>query len=103
MAVERQQVGLCLAYMQVQQVQDDANVVHLIQRRRRRRAPGRKRVWVRQWLDVDRRLQYGHYHRLMCELRYEDLVSYFNFLRVTPDMFEELLDRLCPLFTSWAE
>ena len=25
-------------------------------------------------------LQYGHYHRLMYELRYEDPVSYFNFL-----------------------
>ena len=40
----------------------------------------RRRVWVRQWLDVDRMLQYGHYHRLMYELRYEDPVSYFNFL-----------------------
>ena len=39
----------------------------------------RRRVWVRQWLDVDRMLQYGHYHRLMYELRYEDPVSYFNF------------------------
>ena len=39
MAVERQQAGLFLAYMHVQQVQDDANAVHLIQRRRRRRAP----------------------------------------------------------------
>ncbi len=73
------------------QVQDDANVVHLIQRRRRRRAPRGWRVWVRQWLDVDRRLQYGHYHRLMYELRYEDPASYFNFLRVPPDMFDELL------------
>ena len=33
----------------------------------------RRRVWVRQWLDVDRMLQYGHYHRLMYELRYETL------------------------------
>ena len=39
MAVERQQAGLFIAYMHVQQVQDDANAVHLIQRRRRRRAP----------------------------------------------------------------
>ena len=80
MAVERQQAGLFLAYVHVQQVQDDANVVHIIQRRRRRRAPGRRRVWVCQWLDVDRRLQYGHYHRRMYDLRYEDPASYFNFL-----------------------
>ena len=80
MAVERQQAVLFIAYMHVQQVQDDANVVHIIQRRRRRRAPRRRIVWVRQWLDVDRRLQYGHYHRLMYELRYEDPASYFHFL-----------------------
>ena len=92
--------GLFLAYMQVQQVQDNANVVHLIQRRRRRMAPRRRRVWVRQWLDVDRRLQYGHYHRLMCELRYEDPSSYFNLLRVPPNMFDELLESLGPLITK---
>ena len=80
MDVERQQAGLFIAYMHVQQVQDDANSVHLIQIRRRRRAPRRRKVWVRQWLDVDRRLQYGHYHPLMYELRYEDPASYFNFL-----------------------
>ena len=86
--------------MHVQQVQNDANVMHLIQRRRRRRAPRRRRVWVRQRLDVDRRLQYGHYHRLMYELRYEDPASYFNFLRVPPDMFDELLGRLGPLIAK---
>ena len=36
----------------------------------------------------------------MCELRYEDPASYFNFLRVPPDMFDELLDRLGPLITK---
>ena len=44
----------------------------------------RSRVWVRQWLDVDRRLQHGHYNRLMHELRYKDPGSYFNFPRVPP-------------------
>ena len=97
MAVERQQSGLFLVYMHVQQVQDDSNVVHLIQRRMRRRASRRGRVWVRQWLDVDRRLQHGHNHRLIYELRYNDPASYFNFLRVPPDMFDELLSRLGPL------
>ena len=41
-----------------------------------------------------------HYHRLICELRYEDHASYFNFLRVPPEMFDELLDRLGPLITK---
>ena len=100
MAVECQQAGLFLANMHVQQVQNDANAVHLIQRRMRRRAPSRRRVWVRQWLDVDRRLQYGHYHRLMYGLRYKDSASYFNFLRVPPNMFDELLGRLGPLIAK---
>ena len=94
MAVERQQSGLFLVYMHVQQVQDDSNVVHLIPKRMRRKAPRRMRVWVRQWLDVDRRLQHGHYHRLMYGLRYKDSASYFNFLHVPPDLFDELLGRL---------
>jgi hypothetical protein len=58
--VVRHQAGLLLAYMHVQQVQDDAKVVDLIHRRRRRKAPMHRRVWVRQWLDVGTRLQYGH-------------------------------------------
>ena len=36
----------------------------------------------------------------MCELRYEDPASYFNILRVPPDMFDELLDTLGPLITK---
>lgn len=36
----------------------------------------------------------------MPELRYEDPASYFNFLRVPPVMFDELLDRLRPLITK---
>ena len=32
----------------------------------------------------------------MYELRYEDNASYFNFLRVPPDMFDDLLGRLGP-------
>ena len=79
MTVERQQAGPFLAYLHVQQVQNDANAVHLIQRRMRRRAPRRRRIWARQWLDVDRRLQYGHHHRLMYELRYEDHSASFMY------------------------
>ena len=36
----------------------------------------------------------------MYELRYEDPVSSFNFLRVPPDMFDELLGRLGPLIAK---
>ena len=32
--------------------------------------------WVRPWLSAERRLQYGHYDRLLAELRIE---AFFNF------------------------
>lgn len=64
----------------------------------RRRRP--RRWWVRPWLDADRRLNYGHYNRLMEELRLEDCESFRNFLRVEPAMFDELLNRIGPRITK---
>jgi hypothetical protein len=59
---------------------------------RRRRRP--KRFWVRSWLTANRRLQFGHYDQLMRELRMEDTSSFFNYLRMEPQMFDELLHRV---------
>ena len=48
----RQQAGLLLVFMQVQQYQNAADAVHIIiGRRRQRRAQRRRRLWVRPWLD----------------------------------------------------
>ena len=38
---------------------------------------------VRPWLSAERRLQYGHYDRLVAELRIE---AFFNFMRIPPEM-----------------
>jgi hypothetical protein len=43
------------------------------------------------WLSAERRLQFGHYDRLM-----EDQQSFFNFLRMPPEMFDELVNRVGP-------
>ena len=51
---------------------------------------------MRPWLDADRRLQYGHFYRLMEESRLEDGDSFRNFLRMEPAMFDELLHRIRP-------
>ena len=64
--------------------------------RRRRRPPA---FWVRPWLAAPRRLIYGHYHCLMRELRIEDTASFFNFMRMDPQMFDELVERLSPRIT----
>ncbi len=64
-----------------------------VQRRRRRRT-----VWVRPWLE--RRVELGQYTRLLEELRVEDVRAFKNFLRMDPDMFHELLDRMVPRLTK---
>ena len=57
----------------------------------RRKHKGRpKRYQTRPWLVEERRRLYGHYSRLMEELRVEDPQS-FNYLRMEPAMFDELV------------
>lgn len=67
------------------------------QRRRRRR---RRRWWVRPW--IARRPAQGIYSNLMVELRAEDPASFVNYLRMPPEMFDELLTRLRPRLTKQA-
>ena len=55
-------------------------------------------MWVRPWLE--RRIELGQYTRLMEELRVEDVPAFKNFLRMGPDMFQELLQRLVPRLTK---
>ena len=49
---------------------------------------------MKPWLS--RRLDYGHYDRLMRELEAEDVVSFRNFVRMDPAMFKEVLQRVGP-------
>ena len=55
-------------------------------------------MWVRPWLE--RRIELGQYTRLMEELRVEDVRAFKNFLRMDPDMFQEILQRLVPRLTK---
>lgn len=62
----------------------------------RRRRTGRerreRRYWTRAWLL--RRPELGQYERRMVELEQEDLAGYKNFMRMEPEMFQELLGRI---------
>ena len=49
---------------------------------------------MKPWLS--RRLDYGHYVRLMRELEAEDVVSVRIFGRMDPAMFREVLQRVWP-------
>ena len=67
-------------------------------RRRRRRGRTPRSCWVRPWLSEDRRRQLGHYSTLLNrELRCEDVSTYTNYLRMPPDLFDEILEKITPI------
>ena len=66
-----------------------ALLLEKLQQRKRR-----QRRWSRPWLL--RRPQFGHFEQLLQELQVEDASSFKNFIRMEPNMFKELLDRVGP-------
>ena len=80
--------------LQGQQAIIDAHAAFLVVWRRRRRQKQFRSIWVRRWFSAERKLQYDQYDRLMVELRMEDVHSFFNFLRMQPEIFDELLNRV---------
>ena len=66
--------------------------------RPRRRLPRPRRYWVKPW--PLRRPLYGQYENLLYELHREDSQSYQNFLRMTHELFNELVERVGPLITK---
>jgi len=68
-----------------------------VQRLRRRRRPYRPRqVWVRPWNTAARRLLYGDWDNLIPQLREEDPDSFFNYMRMRPELFDEICHRVRP-------
>ena len=64
-------------------------------RRRRRQRP--RRFWVSPLLREERRFGQGWYANLMREMQAEEVGDFKNFLRITPEMFQELLEGIRPL------
>ena len=64
-------------------------------RRRQRRGRGRKTCWVKPWLL--RRPIFGQYEHLLQELNREDIRGFKNFLRIPPELFHEMVERVGPL------
>ena len=73
-------------------------IIAMYYRKRWRRRP--KRYQTRPWLR--RRLEQGMFDNLLVELQRDmpDMRDYTNFLRVDPEMFQELLRRLGPRLTK---
>ena len=66
----------------------------------RRKTP--RKVWIREWLT--RRHEFGQYDNLLTKLHRHDKRGYTNYLRITPDLFQEkLTPRLQKKFTFMRE
>ena len=61
-------------------------------RPQRRRPRRRQQCWTKSW--ILRRREFGLYDQLMVELRREDPSSFTNFMRMPPEMFDEILERV---------
>ena len=62
----------------------------------RRRRQRRRRYWVSPLLREQRRFAQGWYANLMREMQLEEVGDFRNFMRITPDMFQELLEGIRP-------
>ena len=58
-----------------------------------KRSRKRRTVWMRSWLQ--RRVLHGQYEQLVAELR-EDRRGFRNYMRISPELFDELLQRVGP-------
>ena len=86
------------AQIEERAAEDDLAIIQLAQNRRKRKRRAYRRFWVRPW--IQRRQNFGHYHRLMHELETEDRQSLVNFLRVPPEIFRDMEQRLCERLTK---
>ena len=86
------------AVLQHQQNVNQLAVLQLRAYRRRRRREQRMRIWTRQ--RIAKRPQFGMYDQLLVELRNEDQASFINFMRMPPEMFDELVARVGPRITK---
>ena len=75
-----------------------------VRRRRLRRAQERvrrpRRFWVRPWCSVPRRLQFGQYNTLFQELDRESEGDYRSYIRLSRNLFAQVLQRVVPRITK---
>ncbi len=86
-----------LEYLQVMAENDliinRLNIYRYLRGRRRwRRGQRGRRQWTRGW--ILRRRKFGLYDQLMVELRREDRPAFENFMRMPPELYDEVLLRI---------
>lgn len=48
------------------------------------------------------RSEYGHFHNLVAEMRQQDKDKFFNFTRMSPEMFDDLMNLVRPRITKYS-
>ena len=90
------QIQLLILQMERQLVIITAMIDRLRRWGLRRGQRRHKRYWVRPWLSQAQREEEGQYTRLMPMLELDDPMGYRNFIRMPPELFQELEQRLSP-------
>ena len=85
-----------VALLQIAVLQQDLLKRDVEEARKRKRTRRPRRYQAHPRLTEESRRLYGHYARLMEELRIEDPQSFFNYLRMEPATFDELVQRVGP-------
>ena len=59
----------------------------------------RARFWVRSWRTEEQRNRFGEFQQLLSHLQLRDRAAFMNFTRLTPELFQEMLQRIEPSIT----
>ena len=90
------QIALALARMGRLNLQLDLERVRYVlaveEEQHNRREARRRKWWMKPWLR--RRTFLGQYSRLLEEMRREDIPSYTNYMRMPPELVDEVLQRI---------
>lgn len=65
---------------------------------RRKRNVRKRRFWVHPILQLKQ--QQGDWHNLVREMQLQNDKTYFNYMRMPPTMFDNILSRVGPLITK---
>ena len=87
--------NLRLQLLQVQRRRDYLMAAFLLEEQRQHQQQRRRTMWAKPWLL--RRVTLGHYDTLMQELMRESRGDFKSYLRMEPEMFREMLDRVSPV------
>lgn len=88
---------LLYTYIIAREEEDEQQTDQLQSQPQRARRAAVRQFWVRPWLREERRQQLGQFSSLLdTHLRLEDPVAFQNYTRLTPQLFDEVLQRVAP-------